>query len=363
MEGHVRYKRISDEDRERLVEAFEGHNADYLELADTLGIKRSTARSIVATYLRSGRRHKLHRGGAKNQKMDDEMRARIQRIIDVNPLVTLQQIKRDLEAALPLKPTVTISTISRALDGMFITLKLAEDVPDARNAPRNLDLRVEYGQWFLAEGVVAHTVFIDETGYNVWTRRSYGRAQRGQPVRRVVHRQRGKRCNVTFAVSGELGLVHHEISCETVTRASFEDFLAETARQCAIVFPPGEPVVLIYDNARPHVRARLPPDVDPAIQLKRLPPYSPFLNFCENAHSAFKAAVKRDVARPEIQQTIGDREAAQQAGVTMEGWRVDVVCRLARRNVDAITQEKCMRWYLRMQTYMPLCLARQHIDG
>ena len=90
--------------------------------------------------------------------MDDEMRARIQRIIDVNPLATLQQIKRDLEAALPLKPTVTISTISRALDGMFITLKLAEDVPDGRNAPGNLDQRVEYGQWFLAEGVVAHTV-------------------------------------------------------------------------------------------------------------------------------------------------------------------------------------------------------------
>ena len=133
---------LSDEDRERLVEAFEGHNADYLELADTLGIKRSTARSIVATYLRTGRRHKLHRGGAKNQKMDDEMRARIQRIIDVNPLVTLQQIKGDLEAALPLKPTVTISTILWALDGMFITLKLAEDVPDGRNAPQNLDLRV-----------------------------------------------------------------------------------------------------------------------------------------------------------------------------------------------------------------------------
>ena len=74
-------------------------------------------------------------------------------------------MKRDMEAALPHKPAVSISTISRALDGMFITLKLAEDVPEGRNSEATLDRRVEYAQWFLAEGVVAHTVFIDETGY------------------------------------------------------------------------------------------------------------------------------------------------------------------------------------------------------
>ena len=157
--------------------------------------------------------------------------------------------------------------------------------------------------------------------------------------------------------------MHHVIACETTTRATFEDFLAETARQCAIMFPPGESVVMIYDNARPHVRAQLPHDVEPIMQVRLLPPYSPFLNFTENAHSAFKSRVKRDLARPEIQQAIGDREAAQQAGLTMERWRVDIVCRIARRNVDAITQQKCMGWYRRMQTYIPQCLARQQIDG
>ena len=41
--------RVSDVDRDRLIEAFNGSVQDYLELADNLGINISTARSIVAT--------------------------------------------------------------------------------------------------------------------------------------------------------------------------------------------------------------------------------------------------------------------------------------------------------------------------
>ena len=45
---------ISNTDRARLAEAFDNQQ-DYIELADTLGINRSTARSIVATYVDTGR--------------------------------------------------------------------------------------------------------------------------------------------------------------------------------------------------------------------------------------------------------------------------------------------------------------------
>ena len=101
-------------------------------------------------------------------------------------------MKTDLAAALPQKPAVYIATISRALDGMFISLKLAKDVPEGRNAPRTIDLRFEYAEWFMAEGVEAHLVFIDETGYNIWTRRSLRRGRHGEPVRRGVHGQQGQ---------------------------------------------------------------------------------------------------------------------------------------------------------------------------
>ena len=148
---------------------------------------------------------------------------------------------------LPDKPRVSTTTIARALDGMMMTLKLVEDVPDARNSPAVLDQRVQYAEWFLEHGVLAHLIFIDETGYNIWTRRSQCRAPRGIPARRVVHRQRGRNCNVIFAVSS--GLVHHRIAFETMTRERFEEFLAATIEQCADLFPEDEPIILICDNA------------------------------------------------------------------------------------------------------------------
>ena len=117
--GH--YRRVSNVDRGRLIEAFEDNHADYIELADTLGIKRSTARSIVATYLRTGRHEKLPTGEAHNTKVDEEMRDELERLLDVNPLLTLTQMKDELQRSLPDKPTVSPSTIARTLDGMLMT--------------------------------------------------------------------------------------------------------------------------------------------------------------------------------------------------------------------------------------------------
>ena len=220
---------------------------------------------------------------------------------------------------------------------MLITLKLAEDVPDARNAPRVLQQRQEYAEWFLEHGVIANCVFIDECGYNIWTRRSQGRAPRGVPARRVVHGQRGRNCNLTFAVSAAIGLVHHEIAFETVTRESFERFLAATIAECNEMFPGDERIILIYDNARPHVRAELPADANPLIETKRLPPYSPFLNMTEMAHSSFKSAVKRCLAQPAWQHRVGDRMAAERAGVNMQQWRCDILREVAVQCIDTIT--------------------------
>ena len=57
--------------------------------------------------------------------------------------------------------------------------------------------------------------------------------------------------------SSEVGLVHHRIAFKTVTRERFKEFLADTIQQCDAVFPDDKLIYLIYDNARPHVRAEL----------------------------------------------------------------------------------------------------------
>ena len=119
------------------------------------------------------------------------------------------------------------------------------------------------------------------------------------------------------------------------------------------LFPLDEPIFLIYDNARPHVNAQLPPGTHPQIQLKRLPPHSPFLNMTEMAHSTIKAGVKRHLTLPEWQQHVGDREAAHAAGMNLQEWRCDRLMEVAQENIGEITQEKCSRWYNYCQTYMP----------
>lgn len=353
---------VSNPDRNRIIDAFLSDDSDYLVVADTLGVKRQTARSIVVTYLRDNRRDAIQRGGGRPLKTDQEMKDCLQEILDDNPLLTLNDINERLRQQLPDKPRISKSTLARTLDGMLITLKLAEDVPEARNAERVLQQRHDYSQWFLRHGIVGHCIFIDECGYNIWTRRSYGRAARGQPARRVVNNQRGRNCNVTFATSNEIGLVHHTINMDTTTRASFENFLQQTAQACRHMLPVDEPIFFIYDNARPHVRAQLPAGNE-NIELKRLPPYSPFLNPVEMAHSAFKAGVKRLLGLQEWQARVGDHQAAAADGLTMQGWRARLLVEAAQENVDEITHEKCQRWFHHSQTYLPRCMAREEIDG
>ena len=55
--------RIRVKHRQRIVRAFEDDAEDYLLIADTLGVNRSTARSIVRRYTREGRIQEGPRGG------------------------------------------------------------------------------------------------------------------------------------------------------------------------------------------------------------------------------------------------------------------------------------------------------------
>ena len=98
-----RRNRISLEHRERIVREFEDEEEDYLVVADTLGVNRSTARCIVARYIREGRIQERPRGGRNNVRVDEEMRACLEEIIKENCLLTLARINNELRRRLPLK--------------------------------------------------------------------------------------------------------------------------------------------------------------------------------------------------------------------------------------------------------------------
>ena len=81
--------RIPLEQRQRIVRAFEDDGEDYLFVADTLGVNRSTARSIVARYIREGRIEERPRGGRNKVRVDEEMRNCLSEIVDENSVCSL----------------------------------------------------------------------------------------------------------------------------------------------------------------------------------------------------------------------------------------------------------------------------------
>ena len=107
-----RRNRILLEQRGRIVRAFEDTN-DYLMVADTIGVNRSTARSIEARYLREGRIAEMPRGGANNVRVDNEMKDCLNDILNDNCMVTLAQINQELRRRLPRKPRIHDRTVAR----------------------------------------------------------------------------------------------------------------------------------------------------------------------------------------------------------------------------------------------------------
>lgn len=158
--------RISLQQRERIVRAFEDVHEDYLAIAETIGVNRSTARGIVSRYVREGRIAERLRSGTNHVRVDDAMRDCLHDIINENCLLTIAEMNRELRLRLPHKPIIHDRTVARALEGMLYRVKLARPLPADRNRPDVLQKRVEYGNWFMGHAVVNHTVFIDECGYN-----------------------------------------------------------------------------------------------------------------------------------------------------------------------------------------------------
>ena len=172
-----RRNRISLEHRERIVRGFEDEEEDYLVVAETLRVNRSTARGIVACYIREGRIQERPRGGRNNCREE---------IINENCLLTLARINSGLRSRLPPKSQIHDRTVARTSDGMLFRVKLARPLPADRNRPGVMNKLVDYASWFMNHAVVCHCVFVDECSYNIWTARSHGRVRQGERAYRQV---------------------------------------------------------------------------------------------------------------------------------------------------------------------------------
>lgn len=355
-----RYEKISDEKYELIIEGLERGETPG-EIARWLKVKIRTVYSIRRRYEATGRRNRNPRGGKRAFKVNDGHMQELIDMLEGNPLLTLREMQQQL---MDHHPGLEISTtsISRALDKQLITLKCLTrdaDVPVARNSPENLVRRQEFADWLVGMPPACHMIYLDETGFNIWTRRSQGRSRRGQRVRRVVHTQRGAQVNIIQAVSPVLGLVYHEIIGETMTAIKFQASIEQLLRTVSSRpdVQADERFCIVMDGARFHNGAQIPQQFVHNWELKMLPPYSPFLNPVEEAHSCLKAAIKRQLGNPEMQQELDNPPPL----VTLCQWRILLLHRIAEECTEEITAAKCGGWYRHMLRFIPICMAGEAV--
>ena len=207
-----RYRQPSEEERRALIDS---HLAgeDYLVVAAKLKVKRGTAWSIIARYLRTGEVTPKPRGGRTTNKLDNESRDLLVMCLEDNPQLTLKQLSLILQETWPTKPSVSSSTISRALHGESITIKKVIPQPAERNSDRVKDARCDFAAWMMTTGLARHRVYIDESGFNIHLMRTRGRAPAGTRAVRTVCGSRGKNISFITAISNRYpdGIIYHEV--------------------------------------------------------------------------------------------------------------------------------------------------------
>ena len=84
--------------RERIIRAFGDTSEDYLMVADTIGVNRSTAKSMIAArYRREGQIAERPCGDANNVRVDNEMKDCLNVILNDHFMLTLAQINQELK--------------------------------------------------------------------------------------------------------------------------------------------------------------------------------------------------------------------------------------------------------------------------
>ena len=175
-----------------------------------------------------------------------------------------------------------------------------------------------YASWMVNDGMGHHRVYVDETGLNLHVSRTRGRSAVGERAARVVCGQRGRNMSVIMAISDQVGVLYYEVVWGGVTAEIFSDFLTSLGAVLG-----DEPATVLMDNAPAHRGAEL---ADPRLhQVRKLAPYSPFLNPIENMFSVFKAYLKQRQVTCRLVWTIGRRRRRQGTAASLPGaaqsWR------------------------------------------
>jgi len=347
------YHRSNEDMRRRVIEAAD-RGEDWKVIAVANGVKEMTA----YRWIRTGRVEKKARGGLqRNTKKLEEVHVEfLLEKLSENSLLTLREMAELLSETHHI--TVSTHTISRCLDCHLFTLKKVRYEPETMNTTANKEKRKEYTQRIMhLMGEIKHIIYADEANVNLFLRRSFGRAPRGQRATVKMPSSRGANVHMIGAIS-QLGLEKFKTQRGSFRSEQFNTWLTELMDEVISNGTPANSIVIVIDNAPCHSRAESVISEYSGSILLRLPPYSPMLNPIENAWSVLKSQLKQRGAERYQELVRGDP-----AGIIPKTeWRLRIMEQLIDQGRHSITPIMCLRFINHLQTFFPAAMNLQDMQ-
>ena len=285
------YNKIVNDARARVINEAE-NSGDWKMMAQANGIAYKTA----FNWVNSGRVEKLPRGGDHRSKLSEEHVAALIRLIENEPQITLREMCVRLERNFGLN--VCKQTVSKKLDGQLISCKKVHTMPVGMNTPENKAARRNYVEQMLQHVANQKTlIFIDETNFNVYCRRTQGRALQGRRAVVKAPNSKGPNIHIIGAMTST-GICYWERRRGAYKKDNCREWLRRCLRFCNenhnINY---EDVIVILDNAPVHSQLETVFNEEEFTggAVCRLAPYSPMLNPIEHIWSSVKASCKNQL--------------------------------------------------------------------
>ena len=315
---------------------FNGDKA--VKIASALNLKRTTIFGIIKKFITFD---KIESDRAKNKrpaKITEEQKNLVRTWVDEDCSISLKALT--LKFANTFHITISKSTIDRILYNFHYSIKRVNLLPIRRNSEDNIITKKDYAIDFIrlqATYSENDFIFIDETGFNVSMRSSYGRSFIGTPAIKNIANLRSNNISVCCAMN-KLGILHYSSQNRAYNGNTFFNFLNELIGICREKNLINS--IFILDNVRFHKVSDVVELVSSSgFRIKFLPPYSPFLNPIENMFSKWKDFAKRE--NPSNENHLLE--------IIESGSRI-------------ITSEDCNGFYRNMMFYILRCLNDEIIE-
>ena len=331
----------------------------WLQIGLSFGMSRSLVYSLVEEYVTTGAVVRTGRGGARHVKWTHGMTQMLMKVLGEHPESTLTMLKFRLDTYCNWHSLEKVSTqtIQRKLDRKLITLKVAQRVPGARNSASTKEKRALFFQTLPNYAADFHYVYMDETGFTLWTHPRRARAPRGERAHIRTASNPGKNVTLVLALSPTIGTLAVNVFPGALNGVLFRAFLQAFVASTAAALPLHR-FLLIVDNLRAHSRQALEEELLPyGHEFAYLPPYSPMLDPCEEAFSALKQRVKLLLAaRAEELMATDSLPWGQKTAK-----RQTILYETLVSALPVITPEKALAWWNHSLSFGPQCLALQDL--